>query len=112
MDRTLLVVISAPGSPEALRALAIACTLDDQARDMELALLQDAVLAAVKHNQTPVAQVVSRLAAQGVAVYVAQQDLALRGISPGDLTQGATAVEDRRLADLMLADGTKTLGCF
>lgn len=112
MDRTLVMITSAPGSPEALRALAIACTLDDQARDPELALLQDAVLAAAKHNQTPAAQVVSRLAAQGVAVYVAQQDLALRGISPDDLTPGATAVDDRRLVDLMLADGTKTLGCF
>ncbi len=112
VDRTLLVITSAPGSPEATRALSVACTLDDQVRDVRLALLQDAVLAAVKHNRTPVAQVVSQLLAQGVAVYVAQQDLALRGISLDDLTPGATAVDDRRLVDLMLADGTKTLGCL
>ncbi len=90
----------------------MACSLDDQGRSVELALLQDAVLAAVKDNQTPVAQVVSRLAAEGIAVYAAQQDLALRGISPDDLTPGATATDDRGLVDLMLADGTKTLGCF
>jgi len=106
------MITSAPGSAEALRALAMACTLDGQARDVALALLQDAVLAAVKRNRTPAAQVVSRLAAQSVGVYVAQQDLALRGMSPGDLTPGATVVDDRRLVDLMLADGTKTLGCF
>ncbi len=90
----------------------MACSLDDQGRSVELALLQDAVLAAAKGNQTPVAQVVSRLAAEGIAVYAAQQDLALRGISPDDLTPGATATDDRGLVDLMLADGTKTLGCF
>lgn len=112
MNKTLLVITSAPGTPEALRALAIACTLDDQTHDMEIALLQDAVLAAVKRNQTSSAQVVSKLAAQGVAVHVAQQDLALRGISPDELTPGATAVDDRGLVDLMAADGTKTLGCF
>ncbi len=106
------MITSSPGSPEALRALAIVCTLDDQARDVGLALLQDAVLAAVKHGRTPAAEVLSRLMAQGVAVYVAQQDLALRGISPDDLTPGATAVDDRGLVDLMLADGTRTLGCF
>ena len=112
VDRTLLVITSSPGSPEAVRALAVACALDDEARGVALALLQDAVLAAVKHDRTPVAQVVSRLAAQGVAVYAAQQDLALRGISPDDLTPGAAAVDDRRLVNLMLADGTKTMGCF
>jgi len=112
IERTLLAITSPPGSPEAVRALAIACTLDDQAHTIALALLQDAVLAAVKHDRTPVAQVVSRLLAQGVAVYVAHQDLALRGFSTHDLTPGATAVDDRRLVDLMVADGTKTLGCF
>jgi len=112
MDRTLFVITSAPGSPEALRALAVACALDDQAREVRLALLQDAVLAAVQHNQTPAAQVVSKFLAQGVAVYVAHQDLTLRGVSPDDLTPGVTAVDDRRLVDEMLADGTKTLGCF
>ncbi len=111
-DMTLLVINSSPESEAAVRALAIACTLDDEGRRVALALLQDAVLAAVKADQTPAAQVVSRLAAQGVAVYVAQQDLALRGISLHDLTPGATTVDDRRLVDLMLADGTKTLGCF
>jgi len=66
LERTLFVITSSPGSPEALRALAIASTRDDQAHDMGLALLQDAVQAAVMHNQTPAAQVVTRLAAQGV----------------------------------------------
>jgi len=112
VDRTLLVITSAPGSPEAFRALAMARTLDDEARDLGLALLGDAVLAAVKGARTPAAQVVSWLLAQGVPVYVAQQDLALRGMSAEALTPGATAVDDRRLVDLMLADGTKTLGCF
>jgi len=112
LDRTLFVITSSPGSPEALRALAIACTRDHQAHDTSLVLLQDAVQAAVRHNQTPAAQVVSRLAAQSVAVYVAQHDLALRGISTDDLAPGAMVVDDRRLVDLMMADGTRTLGVF
>jgi len=112
MERTLLAITSPPGSPQAVRALAVACTLDDQVQTIALALLQDAVLAAVRHDRTPVAQVVSRLLAQGVAVYVAQQDLTLRGFSAHDLTPRATAVDDRRIVDLMLADGTMTVGCF
>jgi len=112
MERTLLAITSPPGSPEALRALAVACSLDDHSRTIALALLQDAVLAALKDGRTPVAQVVSRLLAQGVAVYVAQQDLTLRGFSAHDLTPRATAVDDRRIVDLMLADGTMTVGCF
>ncbi len=111
-DMMLLVITSSPAAEAALRALAVACTLDDQGRCVALALLQDAVLAAVKSDQTPAAQVVSKLAAEGIAVYAALQDLALRGISPDDLTPGATTVDDRGLVDLMLADGTKTLGCF
>src|SRR3990172_7356147 len=95
VDGTLFVITSSPVSPEAVRALAIGCTLDDQGRSVALALLQDAVLAAVKHDRTPVTQVVSRLAAQRTAVYVAQQDLALRGISPDDLTTCTTPLDDR-----------------
>lgn len=112
MDRMLLAITSPPGSWEAARALALARTLGDQGCDVGLVLLQDAVLAAVDRAQTPVAQVLSQLLAGGVAVYVAAQDLALRGFSPDALTPGATAVDDRRLVDLMLADGTKMLGCF
>ncbi len=112
MDRALLVITNPLGSQESRRALAIARTLNGQGRGIALALLQDAVPAAVKRDQTPAAQSVSELLAQGVAVHVAQQDLVLRGISTDDLTPGATAVDDRRLVDLMLADGIKTLGCF
>ena len=74
--------------------------------------MQDAVQAAVKHNQTAAALIVSRLAAEGIAVHVAEKDLTLRGISPADLVPGAMVVDDRRLVEHLLADGTKTLGCF
>ena len=90
----------------------MACTRDQEAHDVGLALLQDAVQAAVNHNQTPAAQIVSRLAAEGIAVHVAEKDLTLRGISPADLVPGATVIDDRRLVELLLADGTRALGCF
>lgn len=79
---------------------------------MALALLQDAVLAAAGHSATPAAAALGTFVAQGVAIYVAAEDLSMRGFSPANLVPGAVAVDDRHLVDLMLAEGTKALGCF
>jgi sulfur transfer complex TusBCD TusB component (DsrH family) len=95
-----------------MRALAVLCTLEEARRNVALALLQDAVLAAASRSQTPVAQVVTTLLARGMGVYVSLPDLSLRGISADDLTPGTIAVDDSGLADLLLTDGTRVLGSF
>lgn len=109
---TLLLITSPPGSPEARRAIELAKTLRAQNRAVVVALLQDAVLAALDHSATLAAVAVRDLLAQEVPVYAAEHDLALRGFSPANLAAGAHVADDRQLVDLMLADGTRPLGCF
>jgi len=110
--QTLVLVTSSPGSPEAQRAIELARTLRAQNRAVQVALLQDAVLAALGHSAMPAAAAVRDMLAQEVPVYVAEHDLTLRGFSPAVLAAGAHVADDRRLVDLILADASRTLGCF
>lgn len=112
MLKTLLLITSAPESAEARRALALAKSLTAQGRAVTVALLQDAVLAALDQSATAAAVAVRDLLAREVPVHVSEQDLTLRGYPPVSLHSGAVAADDHRLVDLMLADGTRTLGCF
>ncbi len=106
MDHSLLVISSPPRSAEARRALHLAGTLRAQGRPVAIVLLQDAVLAAVE------AGALAGLLRSEVPVYAAARDLALRGFSRADVVRGVEAVDDRRLVDIMLADGTRTAGTF
>lgn len=110
--KTVLLVTSPPGSPEARRAMELAKTLHAQGQVVSVALLQDAVLASLNQNATPAAAAVRDLLAGKVPVYVAEYDLSLRGFSSANVTPGAHLADDRRLVDLMLAEGTRPLGCF
>lgn len=51
------------------------------------------------------------LQSRGVPVYVSEHDLTLRGFAP-DMIGGAQVVNDQRSVDLLLADDTRTVGCF
>lgn len=110
--QTLLLITSPPGSPEARRAIELAKALRAQNRAVQVALLQDAVLATLDRSATPAAALVRDILAQEVPVYVAEHDLALRGFSPENLTTGVHVADDRRLVDLILDDATRPLGCF
>ena len=112
VPKTLLMITSPPGSPEARRALDIARVLRDAGHSVVVALLQDAVLAALNATDTPAAQAVHDLLAQEVPIYVARHDLALRGFSVASLAADTVIMDDRTLVDLVFADGTRTLGCF
>lgn len=112
MLRRLLLVTSPPGSGEARRALELANSLRAGGFDVGLVLLQDAVLAAIKHSRTPAALAVKDLLMKGTPVYAAEEDLALRGFPSANLAAGAITLNDGHLIDLMLADGTTLLGCL
>jgi sulfur transfer complex TusBCD TusB component (DsrH family) len=55
---------------------------------------------------------VDPLLSSAVPVYVAEQDLRLRGFSAAGLPAGVQLVDDRRVVDLVMADDTRALGCF
>jgi len=106
----LLIISSLPRSAEAQRAFHLARTLHAPRR--AVVLLQDGVLAAVGTDPTRDLNGLAVLMAQGVPIYACEHDLILRGFAPQDVIPGAQTVNDRRIVDLMLADGTRTLGCF
>ena len=112
MLKTLLLITSAPESAEARRALDLAISLKVQGRAVTVALLQDAVLAALDQSATAAAVAVRDLLAREVPVHVSEQDLTLRGFSPGHLSRGAEVTGDRHLVDLLLTSGMRALGCF
>ncbi len=108
----LVLITSPPHSTEAQRALTLTASLRTRGIGVGVVLLQDAVLAAVRPSAMPVAAMVDALLSSEAPVYVAEQDLRLRGFSAAGLAAGVQSVHDRRIVDLVMADGTRTLGCF
>ena len=111
MSKVLLMITSSPRSMEAQRAFHLARTLHAQRRTVSVVLLQDAVLAAVGKGPAQDPHGLAMLQSRGVPVYVCEHDLTLRGFAP-DMIGGAQAVNDQRIVDLMVADDTRTFGCF
>jgi sulfur relay protein TusB/DsrH len=112
MPQTLILMTSPPHSPEAQRALMLAASLRMRGIAVGVVLLQDAVFAAVRPSASPAAATVDTLLSKAVPVYVAEDDLRLRGFAATRLPTGAQPVDDRRIVDLVMADGTRALGCF
>jgi len=111
MSKVLLMITSSPRSMEAQRAFHLARTLHAQRRTVSVVLLQDAVLAAAGNGPAQDPDGLTMLVPRGVSVYVCEHDLTLRGFAP-DMIGGAQAVNDQRIVDLMVADDTRTFGCF
>ena len=112
MSQILLMISSLPRSMEAQRALHLARTLHAQGRAIVVVLLQDGVLAAVGTDPTRDPEGLAVLMSLGVPIYACEHDLILRGFAPQDMLPNGQAVNDQRIVDLMLADDTRTLGCF
>ncbi len=112
MSQVLLMISSPPRSAEAQRAFHLTHTFYAQGRAIAVVLLQDGVLAAVGIDPTRDPEGLAMLMSQGVPIYACEHDLILRGFAPQDMLPAAEAVNDQRIVDLMLADGTRTLGCF
>ncbi len=112
MAVSLVVIIHPTGSEQGQRALALAHSLRQKGVWVKVALLQDAVLAALDRNRTPPAGMLRDLSSHEVPIYVAEEDLVMRGFGHPDLIAGAVTIDDRALVDLILAEGTTTLGCF
>ncbi len=102
MEPVVLLVASGPRTPEAATALALAAALQEAGHPVSLCLLQDATLLAVARSERPFLPA-SR-------VYVAADDLRLRGLTVEDVTPGVQVTDHGALVDLMTMDGVRTIG--
>lgn len=112
MQRKVLLLRSAPATPEAADTLHLATVLSAQGRTVAVMLIQDAVLCALQANQLESSRYLRELAADGAACYYLAGDLAMRGYGPEDVTHGCVPVDYGGLVDLLLADGASVAGAF
>ncbi|MFZ1057856.1 MAG: DsrH/TusB family sulfur metabolism protein [Candidatus Rokuibacteriota bacterium] len=84
MASILMVLISSPASPAGQRALAMVESLVDQGHVLTLCCLQDAVLLAGDHLPREAGTRLDRLLERGARLLVLGEDLACRGLTPGD----------------------------
>ncbi len=99
MESVLMLVNSAPSSPNVARAFQTALTLRAQGHAVSLFLLQDAVLAGLQVADGASASAAQALGA-GVALYALGEDLALRGFTPSKLWDGVRVADYAQLVDL------------
>lgn len=105
MESVLMLVSSAPSSPNAARAFQTALTLRAQGHAVSLFLLQDAVLAGLQVADGASASAAQALGAgvalpKGLSVYALGEDLALRGFTPSKLWDGVRVADYAQLVDL------------
>ncbi len=102
MEPVVLLVASGPRTPEAATALALVAALQERGHPVSVCLLQDATLLALARSDRPFL-VPTR-------VYVAADDLRLRGFTVEDVTPGVQVTDHGALVDLMTTDGVRTIG--
>jgi sulfur transfer complex TusBCD TusB component (DsrH family) len=108
----VVVLRSGPGTSEAEGALRLAEALLEQADVLALALIEDAVLIALKDGELPAqGQLRGLLDAGAPCVYLAE-DLALRGFDADQSLPGCAPTGYDGLVDLMLADDARVAGAF
>ncbi len=111
MESTLLVLAAAPAEQRTASCLRLACTLRQSGNDVEVLLLQDAVLLAIQRaggGGHPLAEG----SVKGVRFLVLDDDLRLRGFGKDDLADSAQLVTYRTAVRRMTQEGTSVKGCF
>ena len=94
MEPILMLINSAPSSPNASRAWQTARTLHEQGHPVTLFLIQDGVLAAL-NGEAALGDLPS-----DIGCYVLGEDLALRGFTPLKLREQVQVADCARLVDL------------
>lgn len=111
MKTTLLVLTAAPDEIRAASCLRLARTLRQAGKDIEVLLLQDAVLLVTQRSpdgESPL----DDAAREGVRFLVLEDDLRLRGFGKDDLGEGTQLVTYRAAIRRMAEEGTSVKGCF
>lgn len=109
---TVLVLRSAPGTPDALGTLDLAGTLGVAGIPVVIVLVQDAVLSALRTNSLPTAQRLRALAADGAGWHYLASDLAMRGYGPADVVEGCEPLDYDDFVDVLLENGASVAGAF
>lgn len=111
METTLLVLTAAPEEPRTASCLGLARTLRQAGNDVEVLLLQDAVL--LPTQRITAGKIgVHDLITEGVRFLVLEDDLQLRGFGKDDLRGPARLVSYRAAIRRMAEAGTGVKGCF
>jgi sulfur relay protein TusB/DsrH len=111
VESTLLVLTAAPEEPRTASCLRLARALRQAGSDVEVLLLQDAVLLPTQHSSeggSPLDELIS----QGVRFHVLEDDLWLRGFGKDDLGDSASLVTYRAAIRRMAEQGTFVKGAF
>jgi sulfur relay (sulfurtransferase) complex TusBCD TusD component (DsrE family) len=111
-DNHVVVLRSGPRTSEADRALRFAESLLEQGGQLSLALLEDAVLIALKDGELPSQQRLRSLLQAGAGCVYLAEDLTMRGFASDQVAQGSAPASYERLVDVLLADGSRVVGAF
>lgn len=111
MTRYVLVLRSGPSASGAEQALDLGQVWLHRGDDVEVALIQDAVLTAIGGTLPVHQQLGSLLHAGGRCVYL-EEDLTRRGFEPSDVLVGCEAIDYGGLVDLMLSAECRVVGAF
>lgn len=111
MERVMLVLAAAPEEPRTASCLRLARTLRQAGKDVEVLLLQDAVLLATQRaggGGHPLAEGPGA----GPRFLVLEDDLRLRGFGKDDLSPSAQLTTYRAAIRRMAEAGVGVKGCF
>jgi len=111
MESTLLVLMAAPEEPRTASCLGLARTLRQAGKEVEVLLLQDAVLLPTQ-RLVDGGSLFDEVIGQGVRFLVLEDDLRLRGFGKDDLGESAQLTTYRGAIRRMAEAGTAVKGCF
>lgn len=111
MQSALLVLTAAPEEPRTASCLRLARTLRQAGKEVEVLLLQDAVLLPTQRSAGG-ESLFDEVIGEGVRFLVLEDDLRLRGFGKDGLRQAAQLVTYRTAVRQMTQEGASVKGCF
>jgi sulfur relay (sulfurtransferase) complex TusBCD TusD component (DsrE family) len=100
------------GAENASTALRLAAAALAKGHRVTLALIQDAVLGALRGSQLESARQLRALIEGGTECQYLAHDLTLRGYAPDDVMSGCAPGDEAGIVDVLLADGGRVAGAF
>jgi sulfur relay protein TusB/DsrH len=111
METTLLVLTAAPDESRTASCLELARALRQAGKDVEVLLMQDAVLLPTQRFPGG-GSALDEVSREGVRFLVLEDDLRLRGFGKDDLGDSASPVTYRAAIRRMAEPGTSVKGAF
>ncbi len=109
--RKLILIASGP-SQGAVGALELAIAMRGQGQEVDVCLVEDAVLCARRGDETPAGASVAGVLRAGAALHYLEDDLLARGFGREDVRAEAQPLDYRNLVEQMLEDERVVLGAL